>query len=451
MESKITVIHASNYKIYNHPLKQKMVDFTNFYINRISQNKEIKFDIHNVNTFDEGLQYVYDDSDYVLLITSGNRLYNSKDIIPEIISEFEKDEDLSMMGHLLDRKNSWYEVHHQFIFFRTSHWIKSGRPKFGIEGERCSSLPVLKRSSENFHDDYTPLWVTLGNGELTVKNDLKDGWSLLSGLLRNGFKVKPFTQRIRSMKGFCYPEYNSDKFYDLITNKKRSDDIDYTKRVLLNNLLSPSNSVWVFNTEEFKMTHSSGVYDVIATPCAGFKFLDILKSELLVDGGKVVFYDFNNNSIEWFRYLMSSTHKTIEDIVQNKPSHIPLKGKRTETLLIDGRPSQELINLSNEVYEYFGGVEVFGELLNSFRTINVEYVSVNLIDDPTPLTNLIVGKNNLINLSNIFSTDYLNLFYGEEERNNIFKEFIKLLPYKTLIVGRGVDTYYFEKFVINDN
>lgn len=451
MVSKITVIHASNYKIHNHQLKQKMVDFTGFYINRISQNKDIEFVVHNVSTFDAGLQYVTDDSDYVLLITSGNRLYNSKDIIPEIVSEFEKDRELSMMGHILDRKDNWYEVHHQFVFVRTSHWIQSGRPKFGIEGERCSSLPNINRSYENFHDDYTPLWVTLGEGSTTISNDLKDGWSLLSGLLRNGFKVKPFTQRIRSMKGFCYPEYNSDKFYDLITDKRRSDDIDYTKRVLLNNLLSPSNSVWVFNTEEIKMTHSGGVYDVIATPCAGFKFLDILKSNLLVDGGKVVFYDFNDNSIEWFRYLMSSPHTTIEDIVKNKPPHIPLKGKRTETLLNDGVPSQELVNLSNEVYDYFGGVEVFGELLNKFRMVIVEFISVNLIDDPTPLTNLMVGSNNLINLSNIFSTDYLNLFYGEEERNVIFNRFINHLYQKTLIVGRGVDTYYFEKFINNDN
>ena len=53
--------------------------------------------------------------------------------------------------------------------------------------------------------------------------------------------------------------------------------------------------------------------------------------------------------------------------------------------------------------------------------------------------------NNLINTSNIFSTDYFNLFYSEKERTDKLERFIKALNCSTTVVGRGVDTYYSEK------
>lgn len=445
VEYKISVIHSPNPKLVYQPLKEKMVDFTNFYINRLSQNQNLTINTQVVETYDEGLSNIPNDSDFILLISSGNRIYNSKDLLPQIISHFEQNPNLSMMGHILDRKEEWYEVHPQFVFIRTSHWNVSGRPLFGKDGDHSNNVVNVRRSFDNFHDDYTPLWVESEEG-FNSYDRLRNGWLVMNNLLLSGFEIKPFDTLIRNMKAYCYPEYNSEKFYNLLKEKRYSEDIDYTKRVLLGQLSIPNELVWLFNTEEMRMTEDIDVsYDNILTTCSGFKFLDIIKSNLLNENGRVILYDNNTNSIEWFNYIMNSYHIDIIDLVMNKPSHIPLKLKRVERLFdSNGEPSKQLIELSNEVYDYFGGKNNFSKYLIYFRGLNYKIIKTNIVDHPEELlTHLKQGKT-LINISNIYSMDYLNLFYGMEEREVMFNNLLNNLPNETKVVGRGIDTFYFE-------
>lgn len=289
-----------------------------------------------------------------------------------------------------------------------------------------------------------------GEGE-TQFNTLRQGWNLLSSLLSSGYTISPFSNEIRRMKGYCYPEYNSEKFYSLIDNKEYSDDIDFTKRVLLGGLLNPNKVTWCFNTEEISILKSSNTekYNVIALPSAGFKFLDVIKSNLLHDDGKVIFYDFNKNSLDWIEYVLSSNTTNIIELVLNKPNHVRLIGKRAEKLINDnGQPTEDLLNNIREVYEYFGGEDSFSEYLIKFRELDYELVNVDIVNDPLKLTYLLNEDNNLINISNIFSTDFLNLFYTMEEKEKMYNRFIKTLNSKTTIVGRGINTFY-DEFTIN--
>lgn len=446
---KISVIHSHNYRIKNDKLSIKMRDFTDFYINRMSQNPLHVYDVTHSNTFDEGLETLTGTSDFIILMSSGNRIYNSKHIMDKIISQFDENENLSMMGHILDRKDEWYEVHPQFVVIRTKHWLKSGRPSFGLEGDIHNTLTNIVRSDDNFHDDYTPIWVKKGGDDYISDSPLRYGWSMLNGLLSIGFEVSPFTYEIRNMKSYCYPEYNSDKFYSLILNKEYTDNIDYTKRVLLDMLINPNPWVWGFNTEELtilKKTNSKK-YEKVFLPCAGFKFLDLIHSNLIDDKSDIVFYDYNIKSIEWFEHLMSSKETDIVQLIKNRPKEISLMGKRVEPLFIGEVPSEHLNNHIKELYEYLGGEESFKDYLTKFRTLNISFIHTNIIEDHGPIVREFINGNNLINISNIFSTDYINLFYTKEEREQLFDSFIKDLGERVTIVGRGVDTYYFEREV----
>lgn len=442
-------IYPSN-KLDHYLLKNRMVEFTNFYALRLSQNPNHTFTTHIVENINDALSESSLSYDYLILMSAGNRIYNSKDIIPKILSEFESNPSLSLMGHILDRFEEWYELHHQMIVIRTKHWIDSGKPLFGYDGDTDKSVPNIIRSEESFHDGYTPLWVKKGEGE-TQFNTLRQGWNLLSSLLSSGYTISPFSNEIRRMKGYCYPEYNSEKFYSLIDNKEYSDDIDFTKRVLLGGLLNPNKVTWCFNTEEISILKSSNTekYNVIALPSAGFKFLDVIKSNLLHDDGKVIFYDFNKNSLDWIEYVLSSNTTNIIELVLNKPNHVRLIGKRAEKLINDnGQPTEDLLNNIREVYEYFGGEDSFSEYLIKFRELDYELVNVDIVNDPLKLTYLLNEDNNLINISNIFSTDFLNLFYTMEEKEKMYNRFIKTLNSKTTIVGRGINTFY-DEFTIN--
>ena len=265
--------------------------------------------------------------------------------------------------------------------------------------------------------------------------------------LLNDYNISPFNDDIRGLKAYCYPEYNSDKFFELIDNKQYSDEIDYTKRILLHSLLNSPDKTWLFNTEEMCIMKEKTdiTYDVVALPCAGFKFLDLLHSDLIHEKSNIVFFDFSESSVEWINYVINSEELTITDLVLNKPEEVKLIGKTIEKLSVDGIPSNDLIRLSEEVYSFYGGINNFMRLLKKFRTFNIEIINTDIINDPLNCLHRLNGDNNLINISNIFSTDYFNLFYSEKERTDKFERFIKTLNRSTTVVGRGVDTYYSEK------
>ena len=147
--------------------------------------------------------------------------------------------------------------------------------------------------------------------------------------------------------------------------------------------------------------------------------------------------------------MLSSNTTNIIELVLNKPNHVRLIGKRAEKLINeDGLPTEDLISNIREVYDYFGGEEIFSDYLQKFREIRYELVNVDIVNDPLKLTYLLNEDNNLINISNIFSTDFLNLFYTMEEREKMYNRFMKTLNSKTTIVGRGINTFY-DEFTIN--
>lgn len=446
MGFKITILHISTH-IPNIFLERRMREFTQFYLKRLSQQKQYVLDVIECKTIDDGLSQLTD-TDYVFIISSGNRIYHTNQFLDTVLQPFIDDPSLGLMGHILDRKDQWYELHPQFIVFDYKKWVNIGRPTYGNKEDSSESIVNIVRSESNIHDDYTPHWVRLEKPiQYSEYNTLDRGWSFINSFLLNDYNIIPFNDDIRGSKAYCYPEYNSDKFFNLIDNKQYSDEIDYTKRLLLYPLLNSPDKTWLFNTEEisFMKEKTNLTYDVVALPCAGFKFLDLLHSNLIHDKSKIVFFDFSSSSIEWINYVINSEELTITDLVINKPEGVRLIGKTIEKLSIDGIPSNDLIRLSEEVYSFYGGVGNFKKLLEKFRTLNIEIIKTDIINDPLNCLHRLNGNNNLINISNIFSTDYFNLFYSEKERMVKFERFISTLNCKTTVVGRGVDTYYSEK------
>ena len=443
---KITILHISTH-IPNIFLERRMREFTQFYLNRLSQNKRYVLNIIDCKTIDDGLSQLTD-TDYVFIISSGNRIYHSNLFLDKVLQPFMDDPSLGLMGHILDRKDQWFELHPQFVVFDYKKWVDIGRPTYGNKEDSSESIVSIIRSESNIHDDYTPHWVKLEKPIQYNEYDILDrGWDFINSFLLNDYNISPFNDDIRGLKAYCYPEYNSDKFFELIDNKRYSDEIDYTKRILLHSLLNSPDKTLLFNTEEMCIMKEKTdiTYDVVALPCAGFKFLDLLHSDLIHEKSKIVFFDFSESSVEWINYVINSEELTITDLVLNKPEEVKLIGKTIEKLSVDGIPSNDLIRLSEEVYSFYGGINNFMRLLKKFRTLNIEIINTDIINDPLNCLHRLNGDNNLINISNIFSTDYFNLFYSEKERTDKFERFIKTLNRSTTVVGRGVDTYYSEK------
>ena len=109
--------------------------------------------------------------------------------------------DLTVMGHILDRRNNWYELHCQCFLINLKWWNDVGRPVFGKEGlhDDAVQLPNVIRSKDNHHSDYTPLWISKDKGHAQYHNT-KFGYNILSHALQNNTKVYSFDDALRSNK-----------------------------------------------------------------------------------------------------------------------------------------------------------------------------------------------------------------------------------------------------------
>ena len=85
------------------------------------------------------------------------------------------DNEASLQGHILDRKKNYYELHHQSFIVRVDH---IGDANFMYD----ESYRSIERSDENYHDDWTPLWVKDGKEELEIEKP-SYGSGLISKLL----------------------------------------------------------------------------------------------------------------------------------------------------------------------------------------------------------------------------------------------------------------------------
>ena len=111
--------------------------------------------------------------------------------------------DCDLIGHILDRKDEYYELHRQHFTINVQKWKDIGHPSF-IKRE-SESLIEIERAKENFHDDYTPVSINKGKGTLS-KNKLRFGAYVISEFLKHDLSVRPFNTNERKTKNFVYYE-----------------------------------------------------------------------------------------------------------------------------------------------------------------------------------------------------------------------------------------------------
>jgi len=163
---------------------------TLFYLNRPRNNAEIicADEVHEIlkEALIKGYRYC--------VIQSAGCTLRSFDYDREI-RDFIKENNFGVAGHILAWPGKWLELHPQFFIVNVSAWKDVGCPEFG---EWCSGkqlLPVVERSVENFHDDYTPLWVKYSKKQ-TIQSEAGRGWKLLKAMFLNNWPVITLSENI---------------------------------------------------------------------------------------------------------------------------------------------------------------------------------------------------------------------------------------------------------------
>lgn len=391
--------------------------------------KNYKVDIFCNSDIDVLIQQAAEDTDNKFLVINslGINLANEFSFIDQIILYLQNTDhnDITIVGHILDKKEKFYELHHQTIIINLDWWRRAGKPHVGRENDKNKNCFLVDRSPENWHDDYTPLWIQKSNNEQTVEYDtLRFGWNLINEALKENKKIFSFNEVIRQSKLYFYPEINREFFKNknYIANKLQTDVI------FLSNTESPPYIEW----EKLTFDH----FDAIAISAGGLSPLINAFCTRLKENAKVCIYDISPNALD-FQYNLNKDKIDLKDlkkvIKELKHNHFihkknnSVNNKRYTVFQADSH-LDKMQNLVNSLLNC-GLQDYYNEI---WPTLEKVYVEIDLFDTTRfhKLLQLFNGNYQkvFLNFSNIFSYQNTSYIYSSLERLDIEKNILKIMP-----------------------
>jgi hypothetical protein len=218
---------------------------------------------------------------YAVVFSTGTEFINGDDffinIEKQILTEF------FIAGHVLDRIDAYYELHHQCYVINLKIYAELGYPAIGnLEPGRQHTEVEPIRSIETFHDAHTPLWISQGTTEKLYQHCCH-GWNILRIAFENNLSVQIFDSNVRESKRHFYPE-NPEEFYKHLPWAYKRQDFCQNEFVHTKST----------DTALPKLTNILQVF----TPASGTAWIDLISKTEPVS---VVFYDYSDKALDYWR------------------------------------------------------------------------------------------------------------------------------------------------------
>lgn len=219
--------------------------------------------------------------DYAVVFSTGTEFINGEQFfnaIKDLVSD-----DVFLIGHILDRGDAYYELHHQCYVVNLKIYSELGHPQIGEQVFGCKhtqSKPI--RSPDNIHDSYTPTWVS--NGWSTSDyNHKMHGWNILSIAFANNKNVLVFSEEIRSHKKHFYPENPKEFIKHISWAYKRQ---NYCQLEFIHTESTDSDVPELSNIEQ------------LFVPASGVAWMEMISNTKPV---KVIMYDYNQKALDYWK------------------------------------------------------------------------------------------------------------------------------------------------------
>jgi hypothetical protein len=276
-------------------------------------------------------------------------------------------DDYSVIGHVLDRKERYYQIHQQQFILNVDNWKKINCPNFNHT--QSDELVVIKRSTDNFHDDHTPLWIEQTK-DITSHNRLKFGGYVISEMLKHNFKIRPFNESERHVKKFVY--YNIE---------------EQVKHMLGYEQINPHSYYYPISTatriKHFKKQHTN--YISVANGVESLKRL----IEVYKNIKTITFYDTSITALIFTELLIKNFNSDYKKFVQDFD-------------MIGGQQWSTLNGQYEKLDEY--DISELDPILKHIReNVNVRYC-IGDITRSSIVEN--VEEHTLVNLSNVFDYNF---------------------------------------------
>lgn len=229
---------------------------------------------------------------HAVVLSTGTEFINGDDFFKEVEKEVYTGKEFFIWGHIPDRDDGYYELHEQCYIINLKTYKELGCPKVGkFEYYSPHTQIEPRRSDENIHDDYTPLWVVYGDTEKKYKHKWH-GWNILSVAFANKKFVKPFADRFRKHKRYYYPNYEP-AFMNACTYL-------YGK-----NQVAAQTLFYPYNTEDLEKLNLQEPIQQLVIQASGLQFVEYLLTYGYNKDTVVRFVDYNLFALECMQHLVT--------------------------------------------------------------------------------------------------------------------------------------------------
>lgn len=383
----VFVLDTNFHKIKNASAKEIIQNIAEYQIGKINT---MGYDVMIALSADPTLAKLVDQYDYAVVYNPDTEFQGGAFFkhLHKLIQQ-----DFYIAGHILDRKEGYYELHEQCYVINLKKHKELELPEIGEmkrDSEHFTTEPI--RSEENFHDDYTPLWIKPGN-ELKTYAHKWHGWNVIRTALDNKENIIVFDEDIRLSKKCYYAKHETDF-------------IENSKQIYKKYNQSANRLFYPINTEELQTVHIAGNIKQLITPASGFNWLKYLDKHGWDTDTEVIFYDYNPNALYYMeqtiqKFSGGDYHQFLKDTNRHKsPDWLPTKLEIADHFA----EISNLWHIKDKIKFKFVECDLLNEFTLKFK--NEQNVIFNISNifayEPTvpfvPTKQRVIQENQLINL-----------------------------------------------------
>jgi hypothetical protein len=417
------IINQTDYYIesWNKEISKNLIDWS---ISNITQQGYIVLEsIDEDSILKEAVNL---NAKFAVVFTTGTDFINGNDFF-DVVENFCTSEDFFLAGHILDRNNAYYELHHQCYIINLDLYKKLKLPKIG-QIEHYSYYKEISpiRSEETIHDDYTPLWIKKGT-ELKDYTHKRHGWNIISIGLQNDYKLIVFDELLRKNKLHYYPDH-SVPFMESI-------NFAYNRHTFCSSL-----AIYPFNSEDNIFEKFNGTIKQLIVPASGLNWVLLLNNYGFDKNTVIKFYDYSLPTLELMKEIINWDGKDYPSFIR---SFIDKKFKFLSTDIPYVGP-QDLDSSWKEFQKSTDWEVVWNNIKSQVR---FEFHYINLLDSSKDLDWIDNVDNTFINVSNIFNYIGTAAIYSVKSRVYSENKFLERLKEKVpncfvTIPVRAADGFY---------
>lgn len=386
------------------------------------------FEVYYVTDLDFAIRNLDPFTDWVVVVAAGH-CTQDRNLYDKLIIEALK-KNSPLIGHILNFKDQYPHLHPQLFAFNYQEWTKAGYPlwEYSGEAEKFVANEILA-SEENFHDDYTPHWISSSGSakEYNVK-EMQVGAEAIREFIEMGYTIINVPEHIRKNKFHLYPDQQWREFYRFLKGQEYTGTVYEQKRYaeLIGHLGNQvQHQYYVLNTEPLQRPAVNETIDHYIGVAAGLKLFGTAIKNGFDEFTIFNYIDFSSNALEFQRYISNiwngeiATYQNVcEKFKKLHPEAILCSPRGTYQENLDYLIDQ-IGCTASEFKEHW---ERYQKSIKNFRVLNLYD-----LDEQYVLSTLLNKDGiNYLWVSNAFWMEYSLIKYGKERlkqiRDNLFRE-----------------------------